>query len=372
MKPKIRIDFSDFGANVSKQNHFLYRVLSERFDLDLCDRPDFLVYDVAGHAFRLHSCVRIRFTCESSAPDFNETDYSVGPLTLEDPRHLYLPVYVVFGPAEAIVKQHEDAKAILARKTKFCSFIVSGYNPRKNRNRLDIFNAISRYKRVDSGGRFMNNIGGPIPNRYAGKQAFLAAYKFNIAYENAIRPGYITEKIYHAMQARCLPIYWGDSSVKRQFNPRSFLDRSDFPSDEALVQKVIELDQDDGKYLEYARQPYLPNDEPTACFSHERILDFFERIFDTPIQPVARRRKWFRLGRWMLVKRHHLQPLPEAWQGKTDGAPGVRPSPGAAISISGPRSEHPNPPVPSTLAAPGDGRTPGAVPGSARGKGPVD
>ncbi len=317
MNLKIRIDFADFGLNVSKRGLFLFRVLSERFDLQLCDQPDFLVYDVAGHANRLHSCVRIRFTCESSPPDYGECDYSVGPLLVDDPRHLYLPAYLPFGgPAEPLLKRDDDPHEILARKTKFCSFVVSGFNPRKNRNRLDIFKALSRYKRVDSGGRFMNNIGGPVPGGPPGKIGFLQPFKFNIAYENASLPGYITEKIYQAMQARCVPIYWGDACVERHFNPRSFLDRSDFDSDEALVQRVIELDRNDDQYLELMRQPYLPGDQPTPYFSYEPIWEFFERVFTTPIQPVAHRRKRFGFGRWTLVKRYHLHPAPDIWKGK--------------------------------------------------------
>jgi len=42
-------------------------------------------------------------------------------------------------------------------------------------------------------------------------------------------------------------------------------------------------------------------------------------------------------------------------------APGVRPSPGAAISACNPALEYFNAPARSRLAAPGDGRTPGGV-----------
>ena len=317
MKPKIRIDFCDFGVNRPKTDHFLYRVLSERYELELCDQPDFIIHEVHGFVHRLHSGVRIQCSWEETQPDYGESDYSLGPLHLDDPRHLYLPAYVLVGSAEALIKRHDDPEAILARKSKFCSFVVSSHNRRKNRNRLDIFNALCRYKRVDSGGRFMNNIGGPVPGGWPGKLAFLPPYKFNSAYENSGTPGYITEKIHQAMEARCLPIFWGHSCVKEQFNPRSFLDRSDFPSDEALVEKIRELDQDDAKYLEYMRQPYLPNDQPTLWFSHERVLDFFERIFTSPIQPVGRRRKWFQIGRWIPVKRYHPHPLPGSWQGRS-------------------------------------------------------
>jgi len=229
---------------------------------------------------------------------------------LDDPRHLQLPFYVLYGEAQLIEKKRDDPERILAGKTKFCGFVVRSHNPRLNRNRLEFFQRLSKYKRVDSGGPFMNSIGGPIPGWSAGKIEFLRAYKFNIAFENEAARGYTTAKTCEPMVARCLPIYWGNPLIAEEFNPKSFLNRSDFPSDEALIEKVIELDRDDAKYLEFMRQPYFYNDQPNQFFSHARLLDFFERIFTTPIERVARRRRRFIVGRWILVKRHHWHPGP--------------------------------------------------------------
>ena len=63
---------------------------------------------------------------------------------------------------------------------------------------MNFFQRLSRRKRVDSGGRAFNNIGGPIPAGSPAKLDFLRAYKFNLAFENASLPGYTTEKIVEA------------------------------------------------------------------------------------------------------------------------------------------------------------------------------
>jgi len=318
---KIRIDFCDFSANYSKTDNFLFRLLAERFDVELCDQPDFLIHSCYGHSHRLHSGVRILFSVESDRPDYGEYDYSISPFKLDEPRHLQLPCYVTYGschvwadPAE-IIRKDDDPRRILAAKTRFCGFMISGYNPRKNGNRVEFFRKLGRYKKVDSGGRKFNNLGGPVPGGSRGKIDFLRSCKFNIAFENRSLPGYATEKIYEPMVARCLPIYWGDPTIAEQFNPRSFLNRADFASDEALIEKIIELDRDDEKYLAYARQPYFHHGTPNAYFSRPRILDFFEKIFSEKITPVAQAgRKAFSFGRlfgrWRLVKRHHWQPGP--------------------------------------------------------------
>jgi hypothetical protein len=303
MKP-IRLDFCDFYPGFAKTNNFFHDLLQKRFPIEICDQPDFVIYSYFGHQHRLHSGTKIFFTGESATPNWNECDYALTCHYLDDPRHLRLPFYVIYGGAESIVKGQEDPAQILAQKTKFCSFVVGNHHPRKNRNRADFFHRVSRYKRVDSGGRFLNNIGGPIPGWSQGKVKFLRDYKFNIAFENAALPGYTTEKLFEAMQARTLAIYWGNPLVSREFNTRSFLNYGDFPSEEALIEKIIELDRDDAKYLEYVRQPYFHGDKPNEFFDRERLLTFFEKVFTQPIEPVSRRRKWFSVGRWVLAKRN--------------------------------------------------------------------
>jgi hypothetical protein len=190
---KIYIDFCDLGFNWDKTEIYLYKVLAERFDVRLCDQPDFLVYSCGGHAHRLHTGVKIFFSGESDMSDFRECDYSIASVKLDDPRHIQYPNYVHYGQPEQIIKKDEDAEKILAAKTKFCSFVVAGYNPRKNGNRVEFFQKLSKYKKVDSGGRKFNNIGGPILPGSQAKIDFLRPYKFNIAFENRSLPGYTTE-----------------------------------------------------------------------------------------------------------------------------------------------------------------------------------
>jgi hypothetical protein len=317
----IHIDFCDLGWNWNKTDFYLYRVLAERFAVKLCDQPDFLVYAPGGQTHQLQSGVRIFFSGESDMPNFRNCDYSVAAVRLNDPRHLELPFYVLYGEPDEIIKRNDDHRKILASKTKFCSFVIGGYTPRKNGNRVEFFKKLSKYKKVDSGGTKFNNIGAPIPYGSRNKIEFLRPYKFNICFENRSLAGYTTEKIFEPMISRCLPIYWGDPNINDHFNPRSFLNRADFASDEALIEKIIELDQDDEKYLEYMRQPYFHDDQPNLYFSHERIQDFFEKIITTKITPVAQLKKksFFGklFGRWKLVKRYHWHPLqPPTWTSK--------------------------------------------------------
>jgi hypothetical protein len=313
MKKRIWIDFCDFWRHVEKHDNFFYNLLSERFDVRIGDQPDFLIYTNNGYAHRLQNCVKIYYTHEPIPPNFNQCDYAFTSFYIDDPRHMRLPWYAVLydSPAALIQgKEFPSPQQILAEKTKFCSYVVSGHSRRRNRNRLEIFEKLFKYKRVDSGGRFMNNIGGPIPNGFPGKIDFMRNYKFHIAFENASLPGYTTEKLPQAMMARTLPIYWGNSRVSEDFNPASFVNASDFPNLDALVERIIELDRDDARYMEYFTQPYLPGNKTTGWFDRQRLLDRFEQIFETTGPSVTERRRrgkrLFTFGRWILVKRYDV------------------------------------------------------------------
>jgi alpha(1,3/1,4) fucosyltransferase len=306
---KVRLDFCDFWSGFVKTNNFFYNLLRERFEIELCDEPDFLIYaDPGKHLHRVHNCVKIYISLESFLPDFRACDYAFTSRYLEDPCHFRLPYYVLESRPEWLQKSEEEIAGILKNKTKFCSFIVSNAKRKKTHKRVEFFHRLCQYKKVDSGGRALNNIGYRVPPGQANKRNFLRPYKFTIAFENGEVPGYTTEKLTDAMWTRCLPIYWGNPRVGEEFNPRSFLNYYDFPTEEALIEKIIELDQDDAKYLEYLRQPCFHNNQPNEFFSRERLLNQFEKIFTTPITPVSRRRYWNQIGRWIPVLKRKPNP----------------------------------------------------------------
>ena len=304
-RKRIRLDFCDYARGYPKTNNFFYNLLKTRFDIEITDQPEYLIYATPGsHLHLLHNCVRIYFGVECYPPDWSECDYALTCHYLDDPRHLRFPYYALYGGPKVLDKRHEDPDSFLKGKTRFCSFVVSNANVRKTQKRVDFFHRLSRYKRVDSAGQAFNNMGGPLPMGSDAKREFLRTSKFNIAFENASVPGWTTEKLFEAMWARTLPIYWGSPRIHEEFNPASFLNYFDFPSEEALIERIIELDKDDAKYLEVMRQPYCHNNQPNEFFNLDRVLDFFERIFTTPIRPVAQRRRLFSFGRWVLVKRN--------------------------------------------------------------------
>lgn len=295
----VRVDFCDFWPTFRKDRNWFIDLLSRRFRIEVHEKPDFLIYSNFGPVHRHSTCPRIFFTGEVNRPDFRVCDYALTCHYLTDPRHYRLPLYPVYLDAGPLLKAPDEAERTLAEKTKFCAFVVSNPSARK---RVDFFRKLSRYKPVDSGGRYLNNLGRLLPDTPGHKREFLRPYKFNIAFENQSLPGYTTEKLPHAMEARCIPIYWGSPRVHEEFNPRSFLNCSDFPSEEALIERIRELDQDDAQYLALMREPYFHHNKINEAYDLEKLLDFFEQIFFARVHPVGARRSFFSLGHRALDK----------------------------------------------------------------------
>lgn len=157
----------------------------------------------------------------------------------------------------------------------------------KATERIEFFNRLSKYKKVDSGGRFMNNIGGAV----ASKMNFIRDYKFVISFENSASPGYTTEKLIEPMLVNSIPIYWGNSVVGKDFNTDSFLNIADTNSFDEAIEKIINLDKDHDKYLALAAQPWFHNNEVPTEMTKESLVNFLDFVIadSRSKKPVANR-----------------------------------------------------------------------------------
>lgn len=67
---------------------------------------------------------------------------------------------------------------------------------------------------------------GRVPN----KHMVMRQYKYALCYENAVFPGYVSEKIFDAFFAGCIPVYLGAPNVTDYIPPETFIDRRKFKS----------------------------------------------------------------------------------------------------------------------------------------------
>ncbi len=78
-------------------------------------------------------------------------------------------------------------------------------------------------------------------NRVKDKIKTLSKYKFNFCFENVRFPGYVTEKIFDALIAGTVPVYYGAPDICKFVPKECFIDASSFDSIEDLYNNLSNL-----------------------------------------------------------------------------------------------------------------------------------
>jgi alpha(1,3/1,4) fucosyltransferase len=266
-KPLLKLGFIDYCNPIDE---FFIDTLSRQFQIERNDEnPDYLIFcdknfGQQNMKFNDRKVIKIFFTGENARPFEYHAHHAISFDHL-DGKHFYrLPLYVLDNWVNTKKLKMLDITQIprtatASEKTGFCSFVVrnGGCNERNN-----MFFLLSEYKKVDSGGPLFNNTG-EILNReglegfHVSKKNFLQKRKFNLCYENSSYPGYVTEKIFHALTYNTIPIYWGSPTVEIDFNPKAFVSRHDFRNDKEMLDFIVHLDNNENAYNEMLQQPIL-------------------------------------------------------------------------------------------------------------------
>jgi alpha(1,3/1,4) fucosyltransferase len=275
MKKKIKINFTDFWGDFDKTNNYFYNLLKNEFDVEISKNPDYIFFSVFGNQHQQFKCKKIFYTGENIAPPLNYCDWSFSFDYSDDMRNYRFPIYLLDDIYYELQRDKVIDTSMASRK--FCNFVVSND---KCQERNEFLSQLSKYKKVDSGGRWMNNIGYAVSD----KRKFQSEYKFSIAFENnSYRyqyPGYTTEKIIDPMTVNSIPLYWGNPLINREFNTKSFVNFYDFHSKVEMIDHIIELDKDDDKYLEMLKNPWFSEFNMPEDNKVENIKSFLYKIFN--------------------------------------------------------------------------------------------
>ena len=285
----INIAFDDWWQGFNLRENFITRLLDgnmEYFITDNPDKADFLFCSIEKINCFKYKCPRILFTGENYSPNFNFYDYAIGfdHMTFGD-RYFRYPLYVACY--DEACKKIESRNKIdeKAFDRDFCSFVVS--NSSAEEYRVQLFDKLSEYKKVSSGGRYKNNIG--LANGVDDKISFLSKYKFNIACENISHPGYCTEKIVEAFAAGTIPVYWGDPLVTDYFNPKAFINCNDYNDINSVIDVIKEIDNDKDRYLEMLSEPVLMNRKYEFEHMRESFKNWLLKVISQSKEKAYRR-----------------------------------------------------------------------------------
>lgn len=307
---KIKVKFTDLPSEIDPRDNYIVDILKKKYELDFSDDPDFVFYAAFGFDYQNYpDKVKIFFGGEPLVPNFNDCDYAFGhaPIRFVD-RYIEIGTILASPREEGIQPSIQNRSAVTDNMAnrKFCNFVYFNDLPRDGwAVRKNFCQLLSTYKRVDCPGKVLNNMG---PNAIAprwvkddagkntvkddiswvkGKADFIRDYKFTIAFENAQMPGYTTEKLLDPFLCYTVPIYWGNPEVTKYYNPKAFINCNDYGNDmDAVMKRVIELDNDPVQYLAMLREPPM---QPDFDFDEmERFSQWLYHIVEKGKQPYVK------------------------------------------------------------------------------------
>jgi hypothetical protein len=106
----------------------------------------------------------------------------------------------------------------------------------------------------------------------------LKRYKFNLCFENVRYPGYITEKIFDAMIANTIPVYFGAPDIADFVPYEAFIDASVFSDFEELHSFMSDFTADTAATMLTAAQTFLHSKDGLQYSKEWVALSVFEKI----------------------------------------------------------------------------------------------
>jgi hypothetical protein len=302
---RLGVKFVDMWRGFHPADDLLMEILEDRFDVDLTDDPELLVHSCYGRTAEQFDCLKLFVSYENRGWGFSRTDIAITSDYVDHVDHYRYPLWAVYL-AKWPDLYHPDQPRPNPAGRGFAAAVVSNEHG-TTRNR--VFDLLSAERRVASGGRYRNNVGGPVDD----KVEFMAQFRFGLAMENSSHPGYATEKILQAFQAGTVPIYWGDPLISRDFNPRAFVSAHEFPSEEALVRHVLGLDDDPDAYAAVLGEPWFHDGRAPTFADKAALAGWVAERINTVRTPVSQRRTSPRLlarrasDRWQIRRRYRTK-----------------------------------------------------------------
>jgi len=283
---KLKLQFTDTWDSCIQ---FFVDALELRYDIEISNDAEFLIFcdenfGTQNNLISKNDITKIFYTGENRRPENYDCHYAISFDHNFNPWHYRLPLYVLDMWAIETVHKVTNRpfdylchlhKTDVRSKTDFCAFVHrNGGNPIRN----NFFRKLNtEYKKVNSAGLLLNNTNINLPD-VSSKIDYFSKHKFSLCFENSSYPGYVTEKILHGFYGNTIPIYWGSPTIVKDFNPLSYINYFDFPSEEALIEKIIEIDNNDTLYTNIVNSPKFMYNLPNDCIIINNFLNWFDAI----------------------------------------------------------------------------------------------
>ena len=203
------------------------------------------------------------------------------------------PYNIYFSQLELSLWERHDVFSKTNTKKYFCAYMYSYDIP----HRVNIFNYISTYKKVDAMGKscfnIENNKKSNTRNVYDKDKTYndiaveiYSDYKFVLALENEDGNGYVTEKLLNPLLASAIPIYYGSADAFKIINKKRVIYINDYNSYNELLEHIKLVDTDDELYNSYIKEPMFVNctsDPASTLITITNIRTYFKNILSENI-----------------------------------------------------------------------------------------
>ena len=215
---------------------------------------------------------RIWFTGENRRPplvDNFEAFLSFDPRSY-NAKNIYLPLWTLnidwFGRSlmHGFVSKHPNQEELLLPRIfksadvdnlkGVCAFIGAMEETRRSA----LYN-ISKSLDTQIFGRAVNK---PVQDKIHTSRDF----KFILAFENTVHPGYVTEKLLEASLTNAFPLYWGPPQVE-YFNDNRYINLSNFENLESFNHEILRLNQNSEELACRLSQPIM-----LKAFDIEKVI----------------------------------------------------------------------------------------------------
>lgn len=278
-----------------EQLPIIKELLEERYARVIIDHNnyDLIIDGVFGdRKIARQNSVKLFFTGEAIKPKVDQYDLSIGFDYIDDPRYIRIPLYYMYFSNKINTNLRRGKCTV--NKPYFACFLYSNSGLTNNNvstsfdgclARNSLFHKLSKYKKVNSGGSYLNNEGKNSPQKGDNKKTieWFSKCKFVISYENRTYPGYVTEKVFFAHIAGAVPIYYGHESYNRDVNPKSVIYAGDFSNENELVEYIKKVDNDDDVYCKIWNNSMITNKESNYQEIKNKLREKLFRILDQKI-----------------------------------------------------------------------------------------
>ena len=269
-KETLTVSFCDWWQNeycggiFDINNNFFTNLLREYGDnyeikiVNPSETPNVLFYSIFGNSHQTYTASRKVFFSGEPYGQRENADFNI-TFDSNSYKNTRVPLWLCYFSNSLLDEssKRQNNTNVIPNRMKFCSFVATG--PGLQNNRQEFIEKLSKYKQVDCGGSFLNNIGYNVPLglNCSGKIEHNNNYKFAMAFESTVYPGYVTEKICDVFKSNCIPIYWGHPDVVKDFNPISFINANNFSNFDELVDYIIKVDNNEILYKSFFKSSLL-------------------------------------------------------------------------------------------------------------------